>query len=157
MTKILAIAAVAAIAAASSPSAHEYRLRSLHIDHPFARATPPGARSGGVFLSVENNGDRADRLLGVSTPVAGTAELHQMVMDAGVMRMRSVAGLDVKPGGRLVLQPGGYHVMLADLKRPLQAGDSFPLTLGFEKAGSIEVSVVVENMGAGAMHPHSAR
>jgi copper(I)-binding protein len=157
MTKILAIAAVAAIAAASSPSAHEYRLRSLHIDHPFARATPPGARSGGVFLSVENNGDRADRLLGVSTPVAGTAELHQMVMDAGVMRMRSVTGLDVKPGGRLVLQPGGYHVMLADLKRPLQAGDSFPLTLVFEKAGSIEVSVVVENMGAGAMHPHSAR
>ena len=157
MTKILAIAAVAAIAAASIAWAHEYRLRSLHIDHPFARATPPGARSGGVFLSVENNGDRADRLLSVSTPVAGTAELHQMVMDAGVMRMRAVAGLDVKPGDRLVLQPGGYHVMLADLKRPLQAGDSFPLTLGFEKAGSIEVSVVVESMGAGAMHPHSAR
>ena len=157
MTKILAIAAVAAIAAASSPWAHEYRLRSLHIDHPFARATPPGARSGGVFLSVENNGDRADRLLSVSTPVAGTAELHQMVMDAGVMRMRAVAGVDVKPGDRLVLQPGGYHVMLADLKRPLQAGDSFPLMLVFEKAGSIEVSVVVENMGAGAMHPHSAR
>jgi len=157
MTKILAIAAIAAIAAASSAWAHEYRLRSLHIDHPFARATPPGARSGGVFLSVENNGDRADRLLGVSTPVAGTAELHQMVMDAGVMRMRAVAGVDVKPGDRLVLQPGGYHVMLADLKRPLQAGDSFPLTLGFEKAGSIEVSVVVESMGAGAMHPHGAR
>jgi periplasmic copper chaperone A len=157
MTRILAIAAVAAIAAASGVSAHEYQLRALHIDHPFARATPPGARSGGVFLSVENNGDRADRLLSVSTPVAGTAELHQMVMDAGVMRMRAVAGLDVKPGDRLVLKPGGYHVMLADLKRPLQAGDSFPLTLGFEKAGSIEVSVVVESMGAGAMHPHTGR
>ena len=157
MTRILAIAAVAAIAAASGAWAHEYQLRALHIDHPFARATPPGARSGGVFLSVENNGDRADRLLTVSTPVAGTAELHQMVMDAGVMRMRAVAGLDVKPGDRLVLKPGGYHVMLTDLKRPLQAGDRFPLTLGFEKAGSIEVSVVVESMGAGAMQPQTAR
>ncbi len=155
MTRILAIAAVAAIAAASGTWAHDYRLRALHIDHPFARATPPGARSGGVFLSVENNGDQPDRLLTVATPVAGTAELHQMVMDAGVMRMRTVAGLDVKPGDRLVLKPGGYHVMLADLKRPLQAGDTFPLTLGFEKAGSIEVSVVVESMGAGAMQPHT--
>jgi hypothetical protein len=157
MTRILAIAAIAAIAVATSASAHDYRLRALHIDHPFARATPPGARSGGVFLSVENNGDRTDRLLTVSTPVAGSAELHQMVMDAGVMRMRAVAGVDVKPGDRLVLQPGGYHVMLADLKRPLQAGDTFPLTLGFEKAGSIEVSVVVESMAAGAMHPHGVR
>ncbi|HEX3630873.1 MAG TPA: copper chaperone PCu(A)C [Casimicrobiaceae bacterium] len=157
MTRILAIAAIAAIAVATSASAHDYRLRALHIDHPFARATPPGARSGGVFLSVENNGDRTDRLLTVSTPVAGSAELHQMVMDAGVMRMRAVAGVDVKPGDRLVLQPGGYHVMLADLKRPLQAGDTFPLTLGFEKAGSIEVSVVVESMAAGATHPHGVR
>ena len=125
MKKILAIATVAALAAAGGASAHDYQLRTLHIDHPFARATPPGARSGGVFLSVENKGDSADRLLRVSTPVAGTAELHQMVMDAGVMRMRAIAGLDVKPGDRLVLQPGGYHVMLTDLKRPLQAGTVF--------------------------------
>jgi periplasmic copper chaperone A len=155
--RILAVAAIAAIVVAGHTWAHEYQLRSLRIDHPFARATPPGGRSGGIFLSVENNGDRTDRLLTVSTPVAGIAELHQMVMDAGVMRMRAVAGLDVKPGDRLVLKPGGYHVMLADLKRPLHAGDTFPLTLGFEKAGSIEVSVIVESMAAGAMQPHTAR
>ena len=154
MKRILAIAGVAALAAAGGASAHDYQLKMLHIDHPFARATPPGARSGGVFLSVENKGDSADRLLRVSTPVAGTAELHQMVLDGGVMRMRAIAGLDVKPGARVVLQPGGYHVMLTDLKRPLQAGDSFPLTLGFEKAGSIEVNVMVESMSAGAMHPY---
>ena len=157
MTRILAIAAVAAIAAASGALAHEYQLRTLRIDHPFARATPPGARSGGVFLSVENKGDRTDRLLTVSTPVAGTAELHQMVMDAGVMRMRAVGGLDVKPGDRLVLKPGAYHVMLTDLKRPLHAGETFPLTLGFEKAGSIEVNVEVESMAGGAMHPYTVR
>jgi copper(I)-binding protein len=157
MTRILAIAALAAIAVASGASAHEYQLRALRIDHPFARATPPGARSGGVFLSVENRGDRTDRLLTVSTPVAGTAELHQMVMDAGVMRMRAVAGLDVKPGDRLVLQPGAYHVMLTDLKRPLHAGETFPMTLGFEKAGTIKVDVEVESMAGGAVHPHTVR
>jgi copper(I)-binding protein len=157
MKKILATAAVAVVVAVGNVMAHDYQLQTLHIEHPFARATPPGARSGGVFLSVENNGVRTDRLLRVSTPVAGTAELHQMVVDAGVMRMRAVAGLDVKPGDRLVLQPGGYHVMLTDLKRPLQAGDSFPLTLAFEKAGSIEVNVVVESMAAGGMQPHAVR
>ena len=157
MTRILAIAAVAGIAAASGALAHEYQLRTLRIDHPFARATPPGARAGGVFLSVENTGDRTDRLLTVSTPVAGTAELHQMVMDAGVMRMRAVEGLDVKPGDRLVLKPGAYHVMLTDLKRPLHAGETVPMTLGFEKAGTIKVDVEVESMAGGAVHPHTVR
>lgn len=134
----LAIAAVAAVAVAGSIAAHDYRLQTLHIDHPFARATPPGARFGGVFSSIANRGDQTDPLLRVSTPVAPAAELHQMVVDAGVMRMRPIAGLDVKPGGRLVLQPGGYHVM--DLKRPLQTGG---------------VGVEVEGMAAGAMHPNA--
>lgn len=156
MTRILALAAFAALVGAGTASAHDYQLRMLHIDHPFARATPGGARNGGVYLSVENRGDQVDRLIGVSTPVAH-AELHRMTMDGGVMRMRAVDGVEVKPGDRLMLQPGGYHVMLLDLKRPLQAGDSFPLTLAFEKAGSIEVSVVVESIVGGATPPHVVR
>jgi copper(I)-binding protein len=156
MTRILALAAVAAFVGAGTASAHDYQLQTLHIDHPFARATPGGARNGGVYLSVENRGGQVDRLVGVSTPVAH-AELHQMSMDGGVMRMRAVDGVEVKPGGRLILQPGGYHVMLMDLKRPLQAGDSFPLTLAFEKAGSIEVKVVVESIVGGATPPHVVR
>lgn len=156
MIRILALAVFSAVVAVGDASAHDYQLRALHIDHPFARATPGGARNGGVYLSVENRGDQADRLIGVSTPVA-RAELHQMSVDAGVMRMRAVDGIDVKAGGRLVLQPGAYHVMLTDLKRPLQAGDSFPMTLAFEKAGSIEVSVVVESIAAGVMPGHSNR
>jgi hypothetical protein len=152
MIKILAIAALAAIAAAGNAAAHDYQLRTLHIDHPVAWATPPGARTGGVFLVVENRGDRSDRLLRVSTPAAGVAELHQMTLDAGVMRMRAVAGLDIKAGDRLVLKPGSYHVMLADLKEPLHAGDNFPLTLAFENAGSIVVQVTVESMTGGAMN-----
>ncbi|HKW80396.1 MAG TPA: copper chaperone PCu(A)C [Casimicrobiaceae bacterium] len=154
MIRTLALAAIAAAYAAAAP-AHDYQLRTLKIDHPFARATPPGARSGGVYLTVENNGDRTDRLLSVSSPVAGDVELHRMVMDGGVMRMRAVAGVDIKPGDRLVLGPGGYHVMLGDLKHPLRAGESFPLTLGFEKAGSIEVQVAVESMTAAARDGHA--
>jgi copper(I)-binding protein len=157
MTKILTILVASVLAATGMASAHDYRVGALLIDHPFARATPPGARFGGVYLSIENKGPQADRLLRVSTPAAGTAELHQMVMDAGVMRMRTVTGLEVKPGDRVMLQPGGYHVMLGDLKRPLHEGDRFPLTLAFERAGSIEVNVEVENMGANAMHPHGNR
>src|SRR3979409_2183302 len=82
-------------------SAHDYALKSLKIDHPFARATPPGAKVAGVFVAVENTGTQSDRLLSVSTPMAGVAELHEMRVDAGVMRMRDVAALEVRPGEKV--------------------------------------------------------
>lgn len=134
--------------AASDASAHDYALRALKIDHPFARATPPGARTGGVFVTVENTGTQPDRLLSASTPVAGIAELHEMSVDAGVMRMRGVAAMEVKAGETLQLKPGGFHVMLSELKQPLKVGDKFPMTLKFQNAGTVEVSVWVEDMGA---------
>jgi copper(I)-binding protein len=129
-------------------SAHDYKLRSLTIDHPFSRATPPGAKSGGAFFVVQNAGTMPDRLVRATSPVAGAVELHQMAVDGGVMKMRAAPALDIGAGDKLELKPGGYHVMLVDLKRPLKAGDTFPLTLTFEGAGTIEVSVEVESMGA---------
>ena len=153
--KMLAALLVACAIGSSAASAHDYALKSLKIDHPFARATPPGAKVAGVFVTVENTGTQPDRLLSVSTPIAGIAELHQMSVDAGVMRMRGVAALEVKPGEKLQLKPGGYHVMLSELKQPLKVGDRFPLTLKFQNAGAIEVSVWVEEMGASAAaHGH---
>jgi copper(I)-binding protein len=137
---------------ANAALAHDYVLKSLKIDHPFARATPPGAKTGGVFVTVENTGSRPDRLTGVSSPVAGVAGIHEMRIDAGVMRMRDVAGLEVKAGETLELKPGGYHVMLSELRQPLKSGDRFPMTLTFENAGAVEVSVWVEDMGAGSAH-----
>ncbi len=148
--KVIALFGVMGLVA-GMVAAHDYRLHSLRIDHPFARATPPGARSGGVFLTVENTGGVADRLLGLSTPIARMAELHEMTLDGGVMRMRAVPTMEVKPGDKLELKPGGYHAMLSDLKQPLKVGDRFPLTLTFQHAGAIEVSVWVEAMGAKAM------
>jgi copper(I)-binding protein len=128
--------------------AHEYQLKSLSIEHPFARATPPGAKSGGAFFVVENASLTPDRLIGVASPAAGSTEMHQMAMDGGVMKMRAVSMLEIPPGGKLELKPGGYHLMLLDLKQPMRAGDKVPLTLTFQNAGSIVVSVEVEAMGS---------
>jgi len=152
--KLFAAMLLACAFGAGAASAHDYALKSLRIDHPFARATPPGAKSGGVFVTVENTGSQSDRLLSVSSPVAGVAELHEMSVDAGVMRMRFVSALEVRPGATLELKPGGYHVMLSELKQPLKVGDKFPLTLKFQNAGAVEVSVWVEEMGAGAGAAH---
>ena len=146
--KIFAALLLACAFVSGATSAHDYAVDSLRIDHPFARATPPGAKAGGVFVTVENTGVRSDRLLRVSTPMAAVAELHAMSIEAGVMRMRGVATLDVGPGEKLQLKPGGYHVMLSELRQPLKAGDKFPLTLTFQNAGAVEVSVWVESIGA---------
>ena len=133
--------------------AQDYQLKSLSIAHPFTRATPPGAKVAGAFMTIENRGKESDRLLGASSPVAGLVEIHEMAMDGGVMSMRAVKGIDVKPGEKVNLGPGGYHVMLEDLKRSLKQGEAIPLTLKFEKAGSIEIKVPVDAMGAGGHAP----
>jgi len=134
--------------------AHDYELKSLNIDHPFARATPPGARAAGAYLTVENKGATPDRLIAASSPVAGIVEVHEMAMDGGVMKMRVIPGIDIKAGSKVDLKPGGYHIMLMELKQPLKNGDRFPLTLTFEKAGKIEVSVWVEDMASKGNSEH---
>ncbi len=137
--------------AASVVGAHSYQLQALRIDHPFARATPPGATTGGAFLTIHNAGTSGDKLLSVKSAVAGAVQIHTMSMDGNVMRMREISVLDVPAGATVVLKPGGYHLMLVDLRQPLQAGARVPLTLTFERAGSIDVDADVEAMGAG--HP----
>ena len=142
---------VVAAATAMLPTpafADQYQLDTLRLDHAMARATPPGAKTGIVFFTVDNAGNTADRLLHASTPIAAGVALHQMAVDEGMMKMRAVPSIEIRPGGRLELQPGGYHLMLLDLKQPLKAGEKFPLTLTFARGGSITVSVQVEEMGA---------
>jgi copper(I)-binding protein len=143
-------AIIAAMAAALPIAgfAQEYRLDPFLIDHPIARATVPGATTGVVFFTISNVGTTTDRLLRASTPVAGGVALHQMAVDGGMMKMRAVPSLELRPGARLELQPGGYHLMLLDLKHPLKAGEKFPITLTFERGGTLTVPVQVEAMGA---------
>src|ERR1700722_5204891 len=118
------------------------------IEHAWARATPGAARTGAVYFRIASATD--DRLIGLVSPVAGKAELHTHLEENGVMQMREVeGGLAVPAGQEVELKPGGLlHVMLIDLNQKLKAGDSFPLTLIFQKAGSRDVTVKVERLGA---------
>ena len=143
---LLAIGAVAL--AANVPE--EYRFGTITIDQPVARATPPGAKTGLVSFAIENASNSAERLLRASTPVAAGVVLHQMAQKGGMMTMRAVPSLEIGPGARLELGPGGYHLMLIDLKQPLKPGDRFPLTLTFERLGTVTTIVTVEGMGAAA-------
>lgn len=156
---LLAVAALALLAA--SAAAREYRLKGIVIDHPRAVPTVPGASTGALYLSLHNRARQADRLVAVSTPRAKRVELHRVSMSGGIMRMREVDAIELKPGAHLAMQRGGegHHLMLVDLAAPLKAGDAFPLTLRFETSGRIEVSVTVEQpkpgkpAGQGHRHP----
>ena len=128
--------------------AQEYRLDPFLIDRPIARATVPGATTAIVFFTISNAGKETDRLLRASTPVASGVALHQMAVEGGMMKMRAVPSLELRPGVRIELQPGGYHLMLLDLKHPLKAGEKFPMMLTFERGGTVTVPVQVEALGA---------
>jgi copper(I)-binding protein len=118
----------------------------VEVADAWARATPGKAENGAAYLTLQS--PAADRLTGLSTPIAEKAELHLMTMEAGIMRMRPLAGVDLAPGQKVALKPGGTHIMLVGLKEPLRSGQSFPLTLQFEKAGASEVIVIVGKTGA---------
>lgn len=122
------------------------------IDDAWARATPGRAETGAAYLTIRS--PTADRLVAAATPVAQKAELHTMEMAGMVMKMRPAESVAIPAGKPVVLKPGGLHIMLMGLKKPLQPGQSFPLTLTFDKAGSRTVEVAVEKIGA--MGPASA-
>src|SRR5512147_2621192 len=103
--------------AATGAFAHEFKVGDLQIGHPWARATPKGASVGGGYLKITNTGTAPDRRISGSSEVAGRFEVHEMSMDNGVMKMRPVkGGLEIKPGETVELKPGGYHIMMLDLK-----------------------------------------
>jgi periplasmic copper chaperone A len=129
----------------------DYKLGALEISHPWSRATPKSADTAAGYLTVKNTGDTADRLVSATFSDAATAQIHQMTMDNGVMRMRELAnGLEIKPGETVELKPASYHIMFMGLKQPLVKGQTVSGTLTFEKAGTINVDFAVEATGASA-------
>src|ERR1700751_5273822 len=110
--------------------AEEVKAGDLVISQAWTRATPGGAKTGGGFLTIENKGSAADKLIGASADAAGKIEVHEMAMNGGVMKMRPLeSGLAIEPGKTVKLAPGGYHLMMMDLKNPLKEGDKLPVTL----------------------------
>jgi len=135
---------------ASSPvRAEDVKAGDLVISQAWSRATPNGAKVGTGYFTIENKGTAADKLVGVTGDVSPKIEVHEMSMSGGVMKMRPVdGGLTIDPGKTVKLAPSGYHLMIMDLKSPLKQGDKLPLTLQFEKAGKVAVTLDVQGVGA---------
>ena len=148
-----AILALALSSLTGAAFAHEFNKGALELDHPWSRATPAGAKVAGGYVEIRNKGDAPDRLLSASAEIAGRTEIHQMSTRDGVMTMRAMPdGIEVPAKGTLVLEPGSYHFMFLELKRPLKKDEKFAGTLTFEKAGTVNVEFAVEAMGSTPAH-----
>lgn len=133
----------------------------IRVETAWARASAGEAKNGAAYMTLHNVGTGPDKLLSASSSAAGKVELHNHIMVGNVAQMRPVDAIEVSPGSPTVLQPGGLHVMLLDLKGPLKAGQSFPVTLTFERAGKVEATVAVQPLrapapGGGMPHRHGS-
>lgn len=137
------------LAGAPAGFAADIKAGDLVISEPWSRATPGSAKTGAGYLTIQNKGSAPDRLVAVTGDIAGRIEVHEMAVNNGVMTMRPLdKGLEIEPGKTVALAPGGYHLMLMELKSPLKQGDKLPLTLEFEKAGKVAVTLDVQAVGA---------
>lgn len=142
----------ASLLVATPVLAAQAQQNSVQVAGAWARATMPHAMAGGAFMTLTAHG-AADAVVGASSPVASHVELHQTVNDKGVMKMLPVPKLTLAPNSPVMLKPGSYHIMLMGLKQQLKAGDSFPLTLQFQHAAPVTVSVKVQGPGAAGPMP----
>jgi len=151
--KLLALGALAVALTFATPSyAQSAKVGGLEIENAYTRATVPGQQVAGGFLRIENSGSVVDQLISASSPVAAEVQIHEMAMDGNVMRMRQVKDISVPAGGSVELKPGGYHLMLMNIKTPLAVGEVVPVKLKFAKAGEVEVKLPVKAMSGMNMH-----
>jgi copper(I)-binding protein len=140
--KFAALFALAMLAAPlAAPLAVRAQEGGILVAHAWSRPAAAG-RVGVAYFAIATGGP-ADRLVGLASPIADRAELHESYTEGGVSKMRAVDGLAIEPGKMVALAPGGYHVMLVGLKRALKPGDTFPLTLTFAHAAPLTTTVEV--------------
>ncbi len=142
----LAAAFAAALAFAGLALAHSFEAGAIKVDHPYAYPSLPPHKNGAAYLTIENAGE-SDRLVSASSPRAAAVEIHGHETEGGVARMRKLDAVEVPNGAPVGFAPGGLHLMLIGLTEPIVEGQTFPLTLTFEKAGPIDVVVMVEARG----------
>lgn len=149
LTTIMAAALLAATA-----FAHDVSIKGITIDHPWSRATPPGAQVAAGYMKIINNSDAPVTLMGGAADFADV-ELHSMAMKDGMMIMAAIPdGLTIEPGESVTFAPGGFHIMFINIKDPFVEGETRRATLDFGKAGTVEVAFSVGGMGA--FHDHGA-
>jgi periplasmic copper chaperone A len=146
---LLALALAAFLLVPRSASAEQAGPGAITVEKAWSRATPGGAEVAAGYLTIVNHGDTPDRFMSASTAVAGKTEIHQMKMSDGKMEMRPLPeGIEIPAKGTVALEPMGYHLMLMQLKHPLEKGETFAGSLTFEHAGTIDVTFNVEGIGA---------
>lgn len=150
---IYSLALVAVLGLSGQSPAAEATAGDITVSNAWSRASAGPAKNGVVYLTIANTGTDADRLVKASSPASNMASLHATRMEGDIMKMEPVEAIAVAPGASAMLKPGGLHIMLMGLKKPLEEGQMFSVTLTFEKAGSVEVKVMVGK--AGAMKGHS--
>ncbi len=128
---------------------------TVTVTDAWVRATVPGQKVSGAYMQIQSDVDA--RLISVSSPVVPQVEVHEMKMDGDVMRMRALKSVVLPKGQTVALEPGGFHMMLLNLKKPIVAGDMIPMTLVVESDGkkqSIEVKAEARGMDGGMQHHH---
>lgn len=116
----------------------------ISIIDPYVRLAPPGTKTTGAFMTIKNASDKDIQIVKADSPAAHATELHNHINDSGIMRMRQVREIALPAKGEAVLKPGGYHVMLIDMKAPLKEGDKVAITLGFSDGGTKTIEVPVK-------------
>jgi periplasmic copper chaperone A len=139
---------VIAYSVSATALAAAYKAGSIEIENPWSRATPKGASTAIGYMAIKNNGTTPDRLIGGSVDVAASFQLHSMVMENGIAKMRDLSGIDIKPGQTIEFKPGSSHAMFVNLKHPLSKGEHVKGTLIFEHAGTVQIEYDVEGIGA---------
>ena len=159
MIRTVFSAALAATLALSAPAfAHDgaTHLGPINISQPFSRATLPNAPVGGGFMTIENSGAEADRLVSVTSPASPDVQIHEMAMQGDVMKMRKLSdGLPIAAGETVTLAPGGLHLMFMGITQRFVEGQTVPVTLTFEKAGTVELELPVLGAAADAPADHA--
>lgn len=138
----------------------EYRISNVVVTDPWARGSIPKVPNGTAYMTISVEGSESDWLIKVTTPLAKKAAIHTNIMESGVIKMREIKAAEVIPGKPTTLQPGGLHIMLIGLNRRLSVGETFPLTLYFQKAGHGDIEVVVRGPGETAntsRHPQKGK
>jgi copper(I)-binding protein len=151
---IIALGLTAAAVLTSARGGAETVSGDLAVVSAWARATPPGAKVGAAYVTVENRGSEPDRLVEARSPVAEAVHLHQTVEENGVAAMRPLEAPEIPGGGTLDMAPGGIHLMLMGLSAPLKQGETVPLTLVFERGGEIAIEAEIAPIGAAAPAQH---
>ena len=129
-------------------------LAEISVENPSVRATAPGQNNSSAYMSLTNQGDEDISLIRAERPAATYVELHTHVHDTGVMRMRKIDKIDIEGFGNTLLKPGGLHIMLIELKKPLSAGELVPMTLFFSDGEKLDIQLPVTSMQAGGMMKH---